>query len=50
MAKEDILIEPKLKKACGIDIHKDQLTACIMGDSLPKEFKETDTFTASLKY
>src|SRR3982750_3668749 len=45
-------MEELLNKCCGIDVHKESLTACIMkghGKTMYKEVREFSTFTGGIQ-
>lgn len=42
-------MEVIVKRGCGLDIHKDTVVACIMGEGIKKEIRTYRTFTNDLK-
>lgn len=48
-SKEDNQMEIIVKRGCGLDVHKDTVVACIMGDGIKKEIRTYRTFTQDLK-
>ena len=49
---EDFVMEELLDKCCGIDVHQESLTACIMkgnGKQMYKEIREFSTFTEGIQ-
>ena len=50
MEKTDTMnIRPQLKRACGIDIHKNKVSICYYISNQPEELKEHGTYTLELE-
>lgn len=44
----DDKMEVIIERACGLDVHKETVAACIMGDGLKKEIRTYSTMTNEL--
>lgn len=38
-----------IRRGCGLDVHKDKVVACVMGEGMKKEIKTFSTFTKELE-
>lgn len=38
-----------IKRGCGLDVHKEKIVACVMGDGIKKEIRTFGTFTKELE-
>ncbi|GFP20221.1 hypothetical protein HKBW3S03_01722 [Candidatus Hakubella thermalkaliphila] len=41
-------MEVIIERACGLDVHKETVTACVMGDGIKKEIRTFSTMTNDL--